>query len=260
MRTGMKSILVIGLVAVFAMTTFGQGMYWESATTIGGKEGKTMMGKSYYAPKMMKVTQGDEDFIIFRFDQQKLYTVKPDNKTYNVMTFAELESAGKRMSAEMAKLDEQMKNMPEEQRKMMEQMMGDRMPGKKKPHSYQVKKTGEKKMISGYACAKYVVTDNGKETMSLWVTPDVKGFAAMRADMMEQTRRMAEFNEAMGGGMVEAMAKIDGFPMAMDMSKQMSTVVTKLEQRSIPASEFEVPAGYKEVPSAMQQHRDEVER
>lgn len=261
MRTAMKLLLVVGLAAVFAASALAQGVYWESIVLLKGKEeGKDMVTKSYYAPKRMKVESGRDEYLIFRMDQEKIYTVKPEDKTYYVMTFKDIEQVGKKVNAEMAKLEEQMKQMPEEQRKMMEQMMGDRMPGKKKPHKFDVKKTGEKRAISGYACVKYVVTDNGKQSMTLWVTPEVKAFAMMRDDMLEQTKRMAAFAQEMGGGMVEAMQKIDGFPIEVEMSDQMTTRVTKLEQRSIAASEFEIPAGYKEVPSPMKEQMKGMEK
>jgi len=39
------------------------------------------------------------------------------------------------------------------------------------------------------------------------------------------------------------MIKIDGFPIQTDWG-EMSTTVTKVEERSTPESEFAVPAGY----------------
>jgi hypothetical protein len=47
--------------------------------------------------------------------------------------------------------------------------------------------------------------------------------------------------------MSEAMMKIDGFVMETDMGS-VKTRVTKLEMKNSPATLFEVPAGFKNVP------------
>ena len=49
--------------------------------------------------------------------------------------------------------------------------------------------------------------------------------------------------------LLEAMKKIDGFPLETTMGAGVTMQVTKVEQRPIPESEFTVPAGYTKVPS-----------
>lgn len=235
----MKRFMMAVLVAVFVAAGYGQGMYWESTITIPGQDQKEKLMKTFYLPKKMKTTsEGEIEYVIIRIDQEKLYSVKPAEKTYSEMTFAQIEAAGKQAEEQMAKLQEQMKSMPAEQRQMMEKMLGANMPGKTGA-TYEVVKTGEKKVISGFACTHYTMKQNDKEIASLWTTQDVKGFAAMRQDMMEQIRRMSMLK-----GLAEAMTKVDGFPIKMDMTQGVKTLVTKVEPRTIAASEFEVPAGF----------------
>jgi hypothetical protein len=59
-------------------------------------------------------------------------------------------------------------------------------------------------------------------------------------------------------GLGDAYQKMDGFPMEtdVDMMGKMTTVVTKVEKRSTPASEFSVPAGYTKTESPMMQKMD----
>ena len=241
----MKRLMMVVLMAVFVAAGYGQGMYWESTITIPGQNQKEKLVKTFYLPKKLKTaSEGESEYKIIRIDQEKMYSVNPVEKTYSEMTFAQIEASSKQAEQQVAKLQEQMKDMPAEQRKMMEKMLGANTPGKTEP-KYEVTKIGEKKVINGFTCTRYSMKQNEKEIASLWVTQDVKGFAAMRQDMMEQIRRMSMLK-----GLAEAMSKLDGFLIEMDMTQGVKTLVTKVEQRAIAASEFEVPAGFTKVEPA----------
>ncbi|HET6272967.1 MAG TPA: DUF4412 domain-containing protein, partial [Bacteroidota bacterium] len=60
-------------------------------------------------------------------------------------------------------------------------------------------------------------------------------------------------------GLAEGMKKVDGFPIQTEMGQGITTLVTKVEKRSTPASEFTVPAGYKKVDSKMMEGMEEGE-
>jgi len=72
---------------------------------------------------------------------------------------------------------------------------------------------------------------------------------------MEQTKRMASMTPGGLKGIVEAMQKIDGFPIETDMGTMMTSTVTKVEMKTVGASEFEVPAGYTKVDSKLMEKR-----
>ncbi len=257
----MIGLVVAGALAVGA---FSQGLYWESKTS-GGPLPNEQLSTMYYAPKMFKhvPTGEDREIMIVRLDKEIVYTVNPKDKTYSEMTFAELEKfvqqAMSKSDEKMAAFREKMKNMPEEQRKMMEKMMGDKMPGQAKEGSLDVKNAGEKKTIGGYSCTRYVVSREGKEQMEFWTTKDVKAFDSMRKDFEEYTKRMSAMNPMIGKGYFEAIRKIEGFPMETKMGDIVSDV-TKIEKRSIPASEFEVPAGYTKVKSKLEEQMAKPEK
>ena len=242
----------LGLAFLIGLAAYGQGMYWETRMTGHGQESMTKM---YAMPKMFKTTESDEgDAVIVRLDKELIYQINAKEKTYSEMTFAELEVMMKKMGGKMddamAQMQEKMKDMPEEQRKMMEQMMGGRMPGKKDA-KVDVKNTGETKTISGFSCTKYVVSQDGKEAMTLWATKEVKDFGALRKDWEEFSKRIMAMNPMGMKGLAEGMKKVDGFPIQTEMGQGITTLVTKVEKRSTPASEFTVPAGYKKVGSKM---------
>ena len=236
-------IVVLGAVAVVvasARVAAAQGLYWESTTTGVGKQPKTT--QTYAMPKMMKIVSA-HSIILLRGDQDKFVIADTKNQTYRELTFTEMESATKfmqeQMAAARAEMEKQMKDMSPEQRESMEKMLS-KIPaaGAAKPSAVVVKNTGETKTIGGYNCTKYVATGDGKTISVLWTTQDVKGFEQLRDDWVALQKRMAATD------LGDAYSKIDGFPMATEIG-DVKTVVTKVERRTIAASEFDVPAGYK---------------
>jgi GLPGLI family protein len=257
----MRIAMGLSLALIIAVCAFGQGVYWESKVTGGPIKDQT--DQMYYMPKMFKRTStGDANIMIVRLDKETMYILKPKEKTYSEITFAEMEAMMKKgkakMDSRMAEMQKKMQSMPEEQRKMMEKMMGDKMPGTAKDAKVDVSSTGEKKAIGGFSCTKYVVTQDGKEFMTLWTTKDVKEFEPMRKDFEAFSQRMSSMNPMAGKGMMDAFRKVDGFPIETDMSG-ITNVVTKIEKRSTPAGEFEVPSGYTKVKSEMQEGMEKME-
>jgi hypothetical protein len=233
---------------LLAGSAFSQGLYWESTTSGGPLADKPNVSQSFAMPKMFKIVN-PTTVMILRMDQEKIYNVDPAKKTYSEMTFAEMEAYAKKAGDKMAQLKEKIKNMPPEQRKQMEAMSS--MMGGGAEAAVEISATGEKKTVSGFACTKYVMKRGGKEFTTLWVTKGVTGFDNLRKDWMEFGKRMATLTNMSGLG--DAYQKIDGFPMEteIDVMGKMTTVVTKVEKRSTPASEFNVPAGYTKTESPL---------
>ena len=258
-RQIIRSTALFGVLLFAVAGAFSQGVYWES--TMSGTPMGDQVSKMYYMPKMFKqISNQTGEEMIVRLDKQMLYTVTTKEKTYSEMTFAELEAgmkkAGSKTDEKMQELQKQLESMPAEQRKAIEQQMGGMLPGKGKDAKFEVSNAGDKKTIAGHSCTKFLVTRDGKEFMSLWVTKEIKDFDGMKKDFEEYGKRMSAMNEMMGKGMLEAMKKVDGFPMETDVMG-MSTVVTKVERRSTPEGDFGVPAGFTKVKSKMFEGLDE---
>lgn len=259
----LRGVPAMSLALLLVVPVFAQGLYWESTRT-GSLMGDTSEIVKYsYAAKKFKVVNGENgNATILRLDKEVMIMLNPREKTYWEMTFADMEKTAKKADAQMdqkmAELQEKLKNMPEEQRKMVEQMMGNKMPGSKKEPKLEVVKSGDTRKISGYTCTKYMVNQDGKEFLRVWVTKDVKGFETIRKDMDEFRERMTAMNPMMRKGLTEGLKNIDGFPIETDMGDTMKEVVTKVEKKSIAASEFEIPEGYKKVKWPMMGGKEDV--
>jgi hypothetical protein len=250
------SALFVGVIA------YGQGLYWESGTSGGALGDRVIAAQNYYMPHMFKTATADMGgFVIVRLDKKMIYQVDANEKTYSEMTFEEWEAEMKRMNekmnAQMDELKKKMEGMPEEQRKMMEAMMGDKTAGdKSKDGKIDVTKTAESRKIAGYGCTKYSVAKDGKETIALWATKDLKGYDAMRKDMEEFTSRMGTSDFQGMKSYAQAITKVDGFPMEADMQGGIKMQVTKVERQNLPANEFEVPSGYTKVKPKMMDEKE----
>jgi len=260
---GIRITMVVLFAIGLAGTAFAQGLYWES-TMSGGPIGERNE-QMWAVPKKLKgVTKETGESFIVRLDKEVFITIDPKEKTYSEMTFAEMEAmmkkVGGKMDSKMAEMQKQLAGMPEEQRKMVEKMMGDKMGGRGSAQdaAIDVKKTGDKKSISGFSCTKVVITEDDKDVMTMWVTKDVSGFDAMRKDWEEFSKRMMAMNPMGGKGLGEAFKKVDGFPIQTEMGHGITSTVTKVEKKTAPASEFEVPSGYKKVKPKMMEEMDKL--
>ncbi len=246
MRTRLtRRLLGAGVAALIAGVAYGQGIYWESMSSSAGETPQ----KSYAIPKMFKHVDDNENHVmIVRLDREMMYAIDMQKKTYWQMTFAEMEAmmtkAGAKMDAAMAEMEESLKNMPAEQRKAVEQMMGKQMMGLAEGGKVDVTATGETKSVVGYACRKYVATRDGEKLVTVWATKDLKSFQNLQKDWKAFNKRLLSMNMSVGKPLMEAFQKFDGFPMETTIAG-VNTVVTKVQERPIPETEFEVPAGFK---------------
>lgn len=249
-RGGIRGPLVALLVFGFAGSAITQGLHWEAKMRGGGGRILTERTEEMWAiPKMMKsVNKETGEMQIVRLDKEVfIHTIDLREKTYEEITFAEMESMMKKAVGKMeTEMAEVLAGMPEEQRKKAEEMMADKMPGKSKDPKIEVKKTGDTKTISGFSCTKFVVTRDGKEAMTMWATKDVEGFESMRKDWEEFSRRLMVMNPT-GKGLGDAFRQIDGFPIQTEVNNYMTSTVTMIETKAAPAREFEIPAGFKKV-------------
>jgi hypothetical protein len=237
------------LLLFLPILAFGQGLYWETTTSVQMAGDQKINTKSYYLPRMFK--QGSEnEAVVFRLDKQMMYSIDYEGKEYSEITFAELEvyikKATDELKVQMAELKKQLASLPEDQRKMMEQMMGGKG-GVDDSAKVEVMKTAETKTISGYACAKYQLKKGGEEAATVWTTSGIPGFKAMQKDFQEFSQRLASQMSINGPQMAEAMQKVEGFPVETSISG-MTASVTKVSSMAVAKSEFDVPAGFKKVP------------
>jgi hypothetical protein len=105
-----------------------------------------------------------------------------------------------------------------------------------------VTKTNETKKILNYNCTKYLVetTSNGKTVVQhVWATTDIKDFNFKALSRQRLTKDQPLFYESIDGVPLKMTMDVDGIKIDME--------VTDISKGSLPASDFTIPAGFKEV-------------
>jgi len=218
---------------------FSQDLTMHTTTTTSGMMGRgggSSTTVDYFTNNAMKTTSSDGIDTILRLDSAKIVTINNKNKTYTEMTVQQLQEALDKAAAKMGDNQEEMEAI----KKMMGQMSG----------SFTVTKEGPGEPIAGYDTEKYHLT--GPIEMELWAAPALKVPGAYYDVMKLRVPSNPMFDFAK---MYDEMKKIDGMALKTVMTVKMmgaemktSRVVTSIEKGSIPASTFDVPAGYKNVP------------
>jgi hypothetical protein len=248
-KTGLRIVLLIsmlcaGLMIAGATQSFGQDLTMHSTTTSSGMMGRgggTTNSVEYFSKNAIKTTSADGNDTIVRLDSEKFITIDNKKKTYSEMTFKQLQDMLNQAGAALSK-------MGSEQMEAMKKMMGSM------DTAFSVSKTGAGESIAGYATDKYLV--KGPIEMEIWSTPDLKIPSAYYDAMKFQAAANPMFDMKK---LFEEMKKISGMPLKTVttikmMGNAMTTTktVTSIEKGSIPASVFEIPAGYKLVEAKMQ--------
>jgi len=215
------------------------------------------------APQIMQVqdgriraTQGSNHGMILKDSTITLLDDK--HKTYREMDKESLRKMASQAGAAMAQLQDKMKNMSPEQRAMMEKAMGSHMPGgmgaQGATDTYAATDTGKSETVEGRSCRIWQTTRNGAPLEELCVVP----YASLpgREDLEKAFRKMADAVEDLSSAMpnvekaMKARLSVNGYPVrirrydAQGALRKTETVLTKWTEESLPASVFDVPAGY----------------
>jgi hypothetical protein len=256
-RTGTLKLLIHVVGAALTVPAAAQGLYWESLSSGGPLGENPRVAKTFAAPKKLK-REDENTTIIVRLDKELMYMIRPKDKTYTEMSFADMEatlkSATDQANAQKEKLKERLKDLPPDQRAIAEKQLANNplLKGNdSKDAKVEVAVVGEKKQLLGHSCAHYVAKQEGKEILNAWSTQEIKEFDALRKDWLDISKRMSAMNPYMGKGIGEAFEKVEGFPLETEMSG-VKTTVTKIEARATPDADFEVPAGFTKTKSPLE--------
>jgi hypothetical protein len=221
-----------------------------SKVTSDGKTWKT--STSYLAAEHIRMARGDEHESLVDLKTGTMTELDTKKKTYYTITKKDLEELSAKMQEEM--------NTPEA-KQAMEAMQG---MGASMAASVEVKKTGAARKIAGYGCEEWVITMGTFSTTKECITSELKypenAWAAYQ-DFSESMRKsMGAFGPMakMGAEMAEKMKQMKGFPVATSMVMEImgnkitsESEVTEVRTGSIPASVWEVPAGYTKTENPM---------
>jgi hypothetical protein len=160
-------------------------------------------------------------------------------------------------SPEMKKALEQMNNLPPDQKAKMEAMMGGMF-------TVTVEKSGTSRKIAGYDCDNWTVAigqfSKSEECRTTQLKYPAAAWEAYKGVADTMKAMMAAMGPMATGAMKmqEQFKKMKGFPLAnttttsvMGHKSVIATEVTAVKYGSIPASEFEIPAGYTKVDNPM---------
>ncbi len=185
-------------------------------------------------------------------------------RTYSVITRqdiqnmqAQLQSKMKEMEAQRKQAEQQMKNMPPAMREKMQGMMGGLAA------TIDVKKTGATRNVAGYACETWSVSigkiSNTEECLAASVPYPQQAWDGYK-EFAESMRQMMG-SMAMAPGMEEMQAKFKdmrGIPLSsrtsvsvLGRNSETTSEVTEIKKGPIPASVWEIPAGFKRVDSPL---------
>ncbi|MBC8027634.1 MAG: DUF4412 domain-containing protein [Steroidobacteraceae bacterium] len=187
-----------------------------------------------------------------------MYMVDDAAKTYVVFDKATMEKLAVQINAAMEKMKEQLSKLPPEQRVQVEQMMKAQMPGLDgTEYVVEAVDTGKSDKVDSRACRIWDVKRNGELDEQLCVVaysalPGKENLPAVFAKFAKLFEEMAKSVPMLTGMMTSefnTMTKVGGFPVRTrpyESGKLGTTerLVKVWREEAVPASMFEIPAGY----------------
>lgn len=252
--------------AGFALcATANAGVYLETVDKeLDGSDAPTT-SKMWFDGGRMRTERaghdGDQDVVIFR--NQALYTLDSKSKSYRVIDKATAERLGGQVAAAKKQMEARMAAMPPEQRKRMEEMMAKlgkggaaaMMPGAR-PRERMLKNTGRTETVAGIKCTVWEAFEEGEKEEELCAAApgSVPGGNEVLETFREISSMLSSFTDKLGTHAADEpwrdMETINGVPILtrdFDDGKATSEMrLTIARKESVPASSFEVPAGFAE--------------
>lgn len=232
-----------------------------SKVTRDGKPSGT--NTSYLASDHVRMARDEGHESIVDLKTGAMTILDASKKTYYVVTKQDMEQLRVKMreqmnSPEMKQAREAMEKMTPDERKKMESVMGGMSA------SLDVQKTGTTRKVAGYRCEEWTITMGTLSRTRECLTDELqfpahawdtyRDFAADMKDLMSSLGPMAKS----GAEMAEKLKNMKGFPLAtattvdiMGHKTSTETEVVEVRKGSIPASAWEVPAGYTKIENPM---------
>jgi hypothetical protein len=186
------------------------------------------------------------------------YILDDQDKSYIMFDKATMEQLAKKISAAMEKMKEQLAQLPPEQRAQVEQMMPG-MAGGDRKWTVDAVDTGKSDKVDGRACRLWDIKRDGELDDQICVVPysalpGKENFQAMFASFAKVFEEMAKSVPTLSGMMTNefgAQAKVNGFPVRTRSYENGTLgddeqIMKVWREEPIPASTFDIPAGYKQ--------------
>jgi len=195
-----------------------EGMMGKVMGLFGGKAAKEGVISTVAVKGDRKATFGDNTGQIVDLGEEKVYEINFKDKSYKVLTFAEIRK----------KLQEDARKAEEEARKMEQERKDDRQV--EMTVDFDVKPTGQKKTINGYDCRQVIITvsayEKGKSlekagglviTVDSWLAPAIAETKELHDfDVRYAKKLTGDATLVSAEGMAQLMAMYPGFKKGMD--------------------------------------------
>jgi hypothetical protein len=207
---------------------------------------------SYLASDHVRMAREEGNETIVDLKTGVMTTLDGKKKTYYTVTKQDMEQMAAKMKERM--------NDPET-KKAMEMMasMGADMSA-----SFDVKKTGATRKIAGYGCEEWTITMGTLSTIKECVSSELQYPARAWDTYKEFSESMKNMTSAFGpmaksgAELAEKLKAMKGFPVATSMAVNVmgnrttiESEVIEVRKGSIPASAWEIPAGYTKIDNPM---------
>jgi hypothetical protein len=259
MRIPSQSLALLTL--ALAVPAAADDLTIVSKVTQSGKAPTTTT--SYLSSDHARIDTGDGHEMIADLKNGDVTIIDGQKRQYFVVTRQDMDQLQARMqkqmnSPEMQRAQEQMKNLPPEIKKKMQAMMGGLV------SAVTVEKTGPARKIAGYNCETWTIAvgeiSKTVECLTTELPLPAQAWQAYQ-DMANRTKSMTAAMGPMAKSMSdlqEKMKDVKGFPMSstttasvLGHSTATTTEVVEVKRGTVPASAWQLPAGYTKIDNPM---------
>ena len=245
----MRMLVIASWLGVAALAS-AEDLTIVSNVTRNGEAAGTQT--SYLAADHIRMAQAEGSEFMLDGKTGVMTLIDTKKKEYSVVTEADLTAMAATMQAKQGQLQEQMKSMPPALRDKIANLGG----------AATVAKTGATRKIAGYSCDTWMMAIGEIVKTESCLSSDVAVPAQVWtryrafAEQMQVAMRAAGPMAKSFTDLQEKMKGMQGFPLAqtttatfLGKTQTTTTEVTEVRKGAIPASAFEIPAGFKQVDS-----------
>jgi hypothetical protein len=243
--------IAIALTGCFVAQAASAGLYVELVNRDIGTGATELAQKMYVQGGNGRFVDPDGHASIIKGGT--MYFIDDSDQSYIAFDQATMTQLAKHLNAQMERQKEQIAKLPPDQRAQLEQLMGPTGVAE-----VEAADTGKSEKVEGRTCRVWEIVRNGRPDDQLCVVPYAslpgkENLQAVFANFAKVFEEMARNVPTLAGMMTnefDAQAKVNGFPVRsrayengrLGPSEQIMKV---WREEAIPASMFDIPAGYK---------------
>jgi hypothetical protein len=243
--------IALCLAGCFAMRIASAGIYVELVENDTRTGSTSLLQKMYVQGGAGRFVDDGGRSSLIKGDT--MYIIDEADKSYIVFDKATMEQLAAKIKALREQMKEQIAKLPPEERAQMEQQLGE----EGKAYTIDAVDTGKSDKVEGRACKVWDIKRNGELddqycVVSFAELPGKENLQAVFASFAKVFEEMAKSVPMLSGVMTNefgALSKVHGYPMRIRQYERgkldtIEQVVKVWREEAIPASMFEIPAGY----------------